>query len=516
MKKMVVHQILQDAAYQHAATPVVSGGTILTYEAIFERTVRLAQSFIGLGIRPGTVVGVMAVNNHQYFELHYALSLVGAIIHPINFRLAPEDILWTIQDAQDEWLFLGSGFDELTPKMVPLVHHVVWMGGGDPASPGLDYEALVRAGTFQVPEVAQTVVPQDIYTMFYTTGTTGRPKGIRYTHQQMLSGALQIAHHLALHDTGARLMAHDVIMPLIPFFHIHGWGIPFVAPYIGASLVLPERRDPVGQRDLIRRHQVTWANMVPTQLLMLLAADPGPLPLKILTGGSPLTSGLAQQASNVGIRFSLIYGGTDQLGSAISTAPGLSGPQAIRELSSHLTPFPMVRLEVRDESGSNVPQDGTTLGEVWVQSPWLPEGYVNNDEASSSAYQSGWFRTGDLAVRYPDGHFAIMDRITDAIKSGGEWITGSAIESIISEIPGVSGVAVIGVPDPRWGERPQAIITEAPGVDAEMVRDVLNQAVLQGRIPRFWVPDTIKFVDMLPMTSAGKINKGKLRHSSSV
>lgn len=511
MKKLVVHQILRDAAYQHASTPVISGGTTLTYASVFERTVRLADSLSRLGIRPGTVVGVMDVNSHRYFELHYALSMVGAVIHTINFRLPAEDVLWTVQHAHDEWLFLGEGFGDLAAKMATMVNHVVWMSDRGAASQESDYEALVADGAFQLPDIARTISPSDAYSLFYTTGTTGRPKGIRYTHQQMLSGALQIAHHLALHDTGAQLAAHDVIMPLIPFFHIHGWGTPFIAPYIGAALVLPERSNPPVQRDLIRRHSVTWSNMVPTQLLMLLDVASELLPLKVLTGGSPLASGLARHADSRGIRFSLIYGGSDQLGSAISAAPGLSGADRLHELASRLTPLPMVRMEVRDAAGQSVSSNGASLGEVWIESPWLPDAYLDNAEASASAYVDGWFRSGDLAVRYPDGRISVMDRMKDAIKSGGEWIPGSTIESVISEITGVHGVAVIGIPDTHWGERPKAIIAAQPEVDASTVQRVLNQAVHDGRMAKFWLPETLQFVETLPMTSAGKINKAKLR-----
>ena len=211
------------------------------------------------------------------------------------------------------------------------------------------------------------------------------------------------------------------------------------------------------------------------------------------------------------MRFSLIYGGSDQLGSAISTAPGLEGADRLGVLASRLTPFPMVRLEVRDGDGMLVPSDGSSLGEVWVQSPWLPDGYLDNPEATRAAFHNGWFRTGDLAVRTPDGQVLVVDRMKDAIKSGGEWIAGSAIESVISEIPGVKGVAVIAIPDAHWSERPKAIIASDPQVTGEIVDEALLNAVRGGRLAKFWVPDTLQFVEELPVTSAGKINKAKLR-----
>ncbi len=510
MRDLVVHEILADAAYQHPLTPIISGETRLTYSTLYERTVRLADSLTRLGMTRGTVVGVMDVNSHRYMEVMYALSMVGAVIHTINFRLPEADILWTVHHARDEWLFLWEGFDKQSNRITPTVRHVVRMRDHG-TSDGYDYNALISEGRFHVPEIATTVSSGDAYSLFYTSGTTGRPKGLRYTHRQMLSGALQIAHHLALYDTGATLAAHDVIMPCIPFFHIHGWGVPFIAPYIGASLVLPEQGKPVDQRALIQKHRVTWSNMVPTQLVMLLDSGTNPIPLKVLTGGSPLSAGLAHRAQQQGIRFSVIYGGSDQLGSAITAAPGMAGDLRREALTSQLTPFPMVRIEVRDAEGIPVRSDGSTVGEVWVQSPWLPDGYVDNAEASHEAYRNGWFRSGDLATRAPGGYVTVMDRMNDAIKSGGEWIVGSTIESVISQIPGVKAVAVIAVPNERWGQRPQAVIVAESGVDTKQVQDALNQAVQSGILAKFWVPEIIQFLDSLPTTSTGKINKAKLR-----
>ena len=283
MRALVVHEILSDAAYQHSSVALISGSARFTYESIYERALRLADSLVRLGIGRNTVVGVMDVNSHRYFELTYALSMVGAVVHTINFRLPPEDLLWTIENAHDEWLFLWKGFGGLADRVASGSDHVVWMGNDAGPRHEYHYEALVDAGHAKIPEIAGKIVGSDPFSLFYTTGTTGRPKGIRYTHQQMLSGALQIAHHLALYDTGAKLSAEDTIMPLIPFFHIHGWGMPFIAPYIGASLVLAEHYGPKEQRAMIREQGVTFSNMVPTQLVMLLDSSPDPLPLKVLT-----------------------------------------------------------------------------------------------------------------------------------------------------------------------------------------------------------------------------------------
>ncbi|POB11042.1 AMP-binding protein [Sulfobacillus sp. hq2] len=515
MNKVVVHALLEDAAYQHSTVPVTSGTHTFDYAQVYRRSVRLANCLESLGVRPGCVVGVMDINSHRYLELKYALSMLGAIIHPINFRLSPQDVLFTMQHAQDEWLFIWDGFGELGATISKSIPHTVWMSDITVHEGGLEYESLIDEGKFQMPRAASHVRPEDIYSIFYTTGTTGQPKGLRYSHQQMLMGSLQIAHHLALHDTGATLSAQDVMMPLIPFFHIHGWGTPFVAPYLGTPLILPERSNALEQISLIQRHGVTWINMVPTQLFMLLEAAQSAgvqdLPLKILTGGSPLAMGLARRAAQFHMTFSMIYGGSDQLGSAISTAAGLTGDDRIKQLSTHMMPFPMVRMEVRTATGDLVNADGQSLGELWVQSPWLPDGYVDNPEQSQQTYINGWFRSGDLAIRYPDGSISVVDRMRDAIKSGGEWIASSTIESILSEVPGVKSVAVIAVPDAQWGERPKAIVEASPSVTESILQEFLRQAVKQGQLAKFAVPDVFQFIHQMPVTSAGKINKAALR-----
>ena len=514
MRQFVIHEVLADAAYQHGTAGVISGTSHFTYSEIYDRCLRLSHKLAALGVGPSTLVGVMDVNSHRYFELKYALSMTGAVLHTINFRLTPSDMAYTIHLARDDWLFVWTGFGELAKSMAELVPNVVWLGDSTGFS-GRLYEDMIAEGTPSLPDQAGRVKEDDIYSLFFTTGTTASPKGIQYSHRQMLTASLQIAHDLGLHDTGATLRSDDVMMPLIPFFHIHGWGVPFIAPYLGAMIVLPEKSLVAEQWQLIRLHQVTWCNMVPTQLFMLLQERPdhidSPRQLKVLTGGSALSHGLAEEAVGAGISLSLIYGGSDQLGSAISEASGLTGAERLTRLSTRLTPFPMVRVEVRDEHAQLVASDGATIGEVWVQSPWIPSEYLDEPEQSSIAFHNGWFRTGDLAVRYSDGSFYVMDRLKDAIKSGGEWITGSVIESIVSEVPGVLAVAIIAQVDARWGERPIVVVQAEKEVTADAILAHLLGAVSEGRLAKFWMPEAVHFIDTMPLTSAGKINKAALR-----
>ncbi len=520
MRELVAHQILWRTATESPDVEVVSPPRRFTYAELHDRSVRLANGLRGLGIGRGSVVGVLDVNTHRYLELHYALSMLGAVMHTLNFRLPADDLLYTVQHAGDEWLLAWEGFGELAMAAEPLVGSRVWLTdraeSPRPGEPTL--EELVAGGTATAPPEADGVGEGDVFSIFYTTGTTGRPRGMRYRHRDMLLASLQILHHLGLHRGGAEATAADTFMPLIPFFHIHAWGTAFFVPYLGAKLVLPGRADAAGQLDLIRSEGVTFANMVPTQLHMLLeaaeAAGVESLPLKVLTGGSALPRGLARRAWDGGVRYSLIYGGSDQLATSIAAAPaGDPESEAAREvLRTGTVPLPMVEVEVREADGAPVPHDGATIGELRVRSPWLPpEGYYRDPGRSREAYVDGWFQSGDLAVRLPGGQVYVVDRERDAIKSGGEWIPSAVLEAVISEHPRVAAVAVLAEPDERWGERPLAVVQPSGDLDVEELRALLERAAADGRLARFWIPDRIVLVEQIPVTSAGKLHKTALR-----
>ncbi|MCI0182419.1 AMP-binding protein [Sulfoacidibacillus ferrooxidans] len=535
MRKGLIHEILADAAWKCPDVEVISGSYRSTYEKEWQRVYHLAHGMRRIGIQKGTVVGILDVNSYRFFELQFALSMLGAINHPLNFRLPKADLLYTVQHAGDEYIFAWEGFAQVAHTMQTSVRQVIWMREDRslaiaPEHGELTFEQLIAIGrdaAQQEPiEFGIDVEDDDIFSIFYTTGTTGRPKGMRYRHRDMLHASLQIAHHLAIHDTGAKIVSGDTMMPLIPFFHIHGWGASFFIPYLGAKLVLPERADAKEQLAIIAHEHVTWSNMVPTQLHMLLheweqqTGCKEHLPLRVLTGGSPLSTGLTQRLHEAGITFSLIYGGSDQLGTSISAivdAKRLTDQERRTILATRTLPLPMVIVDVRHEEGGSVPRDGVTIGEVWVKSPWLPDGYFCDPDRSRATYSDGWFRSGDLAVWHEDSSLYVLDRQKDAVKSGGEWIATSVIESLLSECDGVIDVAVIAWPDERWGERPIAVIEMSKRANAicseEFLWEHLRQAVQDGRLATFWIPDRIVFMDRLPMTSAGKIHKAALRET---
>jgi len=516
MKELVVHQVLERTVATRGREEIVSGSTRLTYEELRRRVMRLAWSLHKLGLRKGSVIGVLDVNTHRHLELHFASSMLGAVLHTINFRLPAEALVYTMQHAEDEWVFVSPLFlDHVEPMLGSFPNWVVMDREipehlKDKATLHC-YEDLIDMGQDEAP--AATVAENDYYSILYTTGTTGRPKGIRYRHRDVVLGSLQLFHHLSLHTTGAAIQSTDTIMPLIPFFHIHGWGTAIFGPYLGAKLVLPERAGPAEQAGLIREEGVTWANLVPTQLHMLLEHEPFHN-LKVLTGGSPLPSGLASRADTAGIAYGLIYGGSDQLATAISVVPedvAPDTPEARQWLRTGMRPVPMVDVAITDPHGARLPQDGESIGEVWVSSPWLPEGYLKNEAKSREAFSEGWFRTGDIGVLFENGLLYVMDRESDAIKSGGEWIPSGVLEAHISEHPSVETVSVIAAPDERWGERPLAIVKASGQVDADELRQHLLDRVDQGKLAKFWVPEAFSFVQDMPLTSAGKIDKVHLR-----
>jgi fatty-acyl-CoA synthase len=518
MREYIVHEIIRRTLITNPDQLVVSGSTRLTYSQMYGRVLRLANSMKRLGIGPGVTVGVLDANTHRFLELHYALSMLGAVLHTINFRLSPEHMVYSMVHAGDEWIFASDTFmGAVKPLTQKFPNWVVMSDDPDyplpESSTAYRYEDLVADGEERELPEADRIKDTDIFSIFYTTGTTGSPKGMRYQHKQILLGALQLFHHMSMHITGARVDSRDVFMPLVPFFHIHAWGMAFFPPYLGSKLVLGGAANPEAQAKIIRSEGVTMLNMVPTQLHMLLE-QPGFGNVKVLTGGSPLPSGLASRAAEAGVKFSLIYGGSDQLGTAISVVPedvDPNTPEALEWLRVGMRPFPMVEVSIRDEDGYEVPHDGKTVGAVWVRSPWLPDGYYKEPDLSAQTYIEGWFRSGDLGFFYPNGGLYVADRERDAIKSGGEWIPTGILESLLSEAPGVGIVAVIAREDERWGERPLGIVKPVGAVTAEDLRAFLETKVAEGTIAKHWIPDSFEFVDEIPLTSAGKINKVVLR-----
>jgi acyl-CoA synthetase (AMP-forming)/AMP-acid ligase II len=499
-----VFNLLKRAITIAPNTEIVYNDHRQTYRETYERVIGLANSLLSLGISKGTVIGVADFNTHRYVELLYASSLIGSIIYPVNIRLPPEQIIYTLKHANVEWLFLSKDFIALS-KYVTDPKKVI---GLDTNETKIVYDDLITKKFTKEPEIE--ITGNDPYSILYTSGTTGLPKAVIYTNEKTVWGALSMVYQLGLYNAPAKLDSNDVIFPLIPFYHIWAWGSLFHASFLGAKYVLGGKFDPSKTLELIRKEKVTWINAVPTMIHMLLSHPNAHelKGLKLLIGGMPIPINLARKINDTGIKFSSIYGGTDMLAISISIIPkDIKIDDIIDYLRITTHPVPFVDTKI-------IKMDGTIagpneIGELYVKAPWLPGEYYKDPEKTKTSYENGWFKTGDIALITPEHGIRILDRVKDVIKSGGEWIPTSILESIISEIPQVDMAAIIGKPDEKYGERPIAIIKPRTStqITQEEIIQYLRKAADNGRIAKWWIPEQIIIVEDIPLTSTGKINK---------
>ncbi len=484
--------LMERASKLFANVEVVGTEVRRGYKEINGRIKSLTAYFEEIGIR-NRVVAVADWNTPEFFELIYAITAAGGVVYPVNIRLPPEQIAYTLQKSESQILIYSDDFAALTKVFDGEKMHI-----RDVAEKGDEG----REPSFEAKQ-------DDPAVMLFTSGTTGLPKAVRYTHEKMLHGALSIAHQLTLHDTPAKLTSADVIFPQIPIYHILAWGTVFIAPYMGLKLIMGGRFDPAATVEMIKREGGTWINAVPTMVNMLLETKADLSGLKILIGGSAITSDLARRMEKAGIKFTTIYGATDMLAASIAIMTEHARTEGLDYIRQVTHPVPFGEFKIVKQEGM-----GEDIGEIWFRAPWLPMEYYKDEAKSREAYtEDGWFKTGDLGTEMPDGGIKVLDRVKDAIKSGGEWIPSSILESVISEVDWVEYVAVIGKPDEKWGERPLAIIKplDMERVSIDEVKDHLRKAVDAGRIAKWWIPEEFVVVKDMPLTSTGKINKLSLR-----
>ena len=506
---------------------IVSDGLMrYSYRDFEGRVKRFAAGLAAQGVGPGQVVAVMDWDTHRYFEAFFAVPMMGAVLHTVNIRLAPAQIAYTIDHAEDDVILVHADFLPLLSEVMKLVARkvrLILLRDDASAQPESDL-AFITSYDEMMEQAPSGFEFQDFdensrATTFYTTGTTGEPKAVAYSHRQLVLHTMGVLAGFGPVETSNRLHRGDVYMPITPMFHVHAWGFPYAATLLGIKQIYPGRYIAANLLRLIAEEGATFPHCVPTILQMLLAApeveDTDLSRLKMVIGGSALPRGLAAAAMQRGIDIYAGYGlsETCPVLSFAALKPGEEEDVAARVRTGR--PLPLVDLRIVDEEMAEQPRDGASTGEVVVRAPWLNAAYLKDEGASEALWRGGMMHTGDVGHIDAAGNLQITDRMKDVIKSGGEWVSSLALESIASGVSGVGEVAAIGIPDPQWGERPLLIIVGAEGFDQTAVEEALGKVfdaeVAAGKLSKWAVPKDIRFVAEIAKTSVGKIDKKALR-----
>lgn len=523
---LLIKQLLHTPLAVNPDQEIVYGDRVrFDYRTLRARIGQLAGLLTSLGVKPGDTVAVMDWDSNRYLESYFAVPMIGAVLMTVNIRLAPEQIAYTLNHsgarvilANREFLPVLESIEEQLPDLRTRVL-LDDEAGPLPAGFATEYEAGLRGAepVRNFPDFDENTRA----TMFYTTGTTGLPKGVFFSHRQLVLHSLAAMAALGSAPKQGRLHRDDVYMPITPMFHVHAWGMPYVATLLGIKQVYPGRYLPGKLLELIAREKVTFSHCVPTILHMLLghptAADTDLHGWKVIIGGAALPRALAQQALARGIDIFGGYGMSETcplLTLAQIDVDAMAGTDEELSLRTKAgIPVPLVELRIVDEEMNEVAHDGIATGEVVVRAPWLTQGYLHNPEASETLWAGGYLHTGDIGNIDSGGYLRVTDRIKDVIKTGGEWISSLALEDIIAMHPAVNEVAVIGIADAKWGERPLPLVVRHLGSEvseAEIIELVAARS-RAGDISRYAIPDRVSFVDAIERTSVGKINKKKLR-----
>ena len=518
-RALTVDQFIDFAARWHGDVPLSSRGvagqrTISTYRDVRDNALRLSAALLASGIAPGDRVATLAMNHLSHVEAWYGIMGIGAVCHTVNPRLFPEQLAYILNHAGSRLLLADAAFAPLALKLqaeCPAVERIILFDDGSEPVHGLQtYAEFV--GTAPADVSWGGFDEEAAAGLCYTSGTTGSPKGVLYSHRSQYLHTLMTLQHGALN-----LGASDVVLPVVPMFHANAWGITFSAPAAGASLALPGARlDGESLLRLIHEEGVTFAAGVPTVwqgLLQHVAQVGGTLGSlrRVLIGGSACPPAMIGAFEAHGVEVIHAWGMTETSPVATLATP-TRGTSALSEQERHAQackqgrPMFGVDLALADDTGAPLPHDGVTPGHLLVRGPTVARGYHGEDADAVDA--DGWFDTGDVATIDGHGFMQITDRAKDLIKSGGEWISSIEIENAVMALPNVACAAVVATPSERWGERPLLLVQTTPegSADAEAVR-----THLEGRISRWWMPDEIRFVERIPLGATGKIDKKAIR-----
>jgi fatty-acyl-CoA synthase len=501
-----------------------------TYRTLYERINRLANGLEKLGVKKGDTVCIFDFDSHRYLESYFAVPMMGAVMHTMNWRLSPDQIVYTMNHAEDDIVFINSEFLPLLEAVwdkLKTVKKVVLLTD-DEIKPDtklnidIEYEEMLRDAlpTYDFPDFDENTRA----TIFYTTGTTGLPKGVYFSHRQLVLHTITFSAMLGCYESVGRFRSNDVYMPLTPMFHAHAWGIPYIATMLAVKQVYPGKYEPEVLLKLILGEKVTFSHCVPTIIHMLVTSPVAKKVdlsnWKVVIGGAALPKGLAKAAMELGIEIYAGFGMSE-------TCPVIT----VANLKNHMLdwddekkvdvlirtglPAPLVELRLEDPAGNILPHDGESTGELVMRAPWMTESYFKDPEKAKELWKDGWLHGGDVAYIDKEGYLQITDRLKDVIKTGGEWVSSLDLENLSSQHEAVSEAAAIGIPDEKWGERPMIIAVIKPEfkdkVSADDLKAFLKQCSDDGKIPKYGVPDNYEFVDDIPKTSVGKINKIELR-----
>ena len=502
-----------------------------TYRDLYERVHMLADALTGLGVKKGDKVAVFDFDSHRYLECFFAIPMMGAVILTMNFRLSPEQIVYILNHAGAKVIIVNS-------ELVPIVAAIK-----DKIST-LKKIVIIREDTLQselpvkadswYDEMLENASPdydfEDIdentaASLFYTTGTTGMPKGVHFTHRQLFLHVVGVMTTLGAYQTNGRLRSNDVYMPLTPMFHVHAWGVPYVATILGVKQVYPGKYEPAMLMKLLANEKVTFSHCVPTVIQMLVNNPAAKMfdlsKWKVVIGGSRLPKGLAKAAMDLGIDIYAAYGMSEAcpMISISHLKENMLGWDADRQLDYRIKagiPGFMVDVEIHDQNGKHIAKgNGDQTGEVVFRTPWLTHSYYNEPEKTKELWKEGWLHSGDVGYLDCDGYLNITDRLKDVIKTGGEWVASTDLENLLSQHVAVVESAAIGIPDSKWGERPYMAVTIKPEYRDKVTPESLKQFMIEaskgGTIPKYGIPDLFEFWDEIPKTSVGKLDKKKIR-----